>query len=356
MDLSEKFKELEHKFALIESEMSNPETISNLDRYRELNIKRMELEEPVNKYREYTKLAQELYDTRELLNSSSDKDMMALAKDELDALQKKEEILKQELTFMLIPTDPHDKKNVYLEIRSGTGGEEAALFARDLYEMYIRYAARRNWQVEVVDMAEADAGGFAKVVVYIQGLNVFGRLKFESGTHRVQRVPVTEASGRIHTSAATVAIIHEADEVDVKIDPKDLKIDTYRSSGAGGQHVNKTESAIRITHIPSGLIVSCQEDRSQHKNRDKAMKLLAAKLVEMEEENRNKKESETRKMQVGSGDRSEKIRTYNYPQGRVTDHRIGLTLYRLESIMQGDIDEIIDALITADRLEKLKNI
>ncbi len=356
MDIESKFRELEQKYRSIEAEMSNPDTTGNMERYNDLNKKRLELEEPVTKFREYNKLCKEIADTKEVISSSTDKDFLELANEELHELEKNEEKLHQELMFLLIPLDPNDRKNAYLEIRSGTGGEEAALFARDLYEMYNRYAIKSGWSWEVVDFNEADAGGFAKVVVSITGNKVFSRLKYESGAHRVQRVPVTEASGRVHTSAATVAIIPEADDIDVKINPADLKIDTYRASGAGGQHVNKTESAIRITHLPTGIIVACQEDRSQHKNRDRAMKLLSSKIYEVQEEERMKKESETRKMQVGSGDRSEKIRTYNYPQGRITDHRVNLTIYRLESFMQGDIDEVIDALIAAERMEKLKDL
>ena len=356
LNLVEKFEELEQKYASIEAEMSNSETISNMERYNDLNKVRHELEEPVSKFKDYKKILGDIVDAKDIVSKNEDPEFVEMAKEELGQLQPKEEQYRQELTIMLLPTDTKDTKNCYLEIRSGTGGEEAALFARDLYEMYSKYVVKQGWSSEVVDVSEADAGGFAKVILFITGNRVYSRLKYESGTHRVQRVPATEASGRIHTSAATVAIISEADEVDIKIKTEDLKIDTFRASGAGGQHINKTESAIRITHIPSGIIVACQEDRSQHKNRDRAMKLLASKLHDMEEEANQREQSEARKLQVGSGDRSEKIRTYNYPQGRVTDHRIGLTLYKLESIMQGDLDEIIDGLITAERLERLKEL
>jgi len=352
----EKLVELEKKFIAIETEMSNPDIISNINKYNELNKNRLELEEPVNKYREYNKLKQEIEDAKEMIASSDDKDFVQMAKDELLGLQKQEETWKQELVLLLIPVDPNDKKNAYLEIRSGTGGEEAALFARDLCDMYSRYAQNNKWKVEMVEATEADAGGFAKVILFIKGDAVYSKLKFESGTHRVQRVPSTEASGRIHTSAATVAIMPETDSVDVKLEQKDIKVDTYRASGAGGQHVNKTDSAIRLTHLPTGIVVTCQDGRSQHKNRDTAMKLLQAKLWEQQESERQKKESQTRKSQVGTGDRSEKIRTYNYPQGRVTDHRIGLTLYRLEHIMLGDLEEIIGGLFAADRVDKLNSL
>ncbi len=352
----DKFQDLEHKFMEIEAEMSAPGVTDNATRYNDLNKKRIELVEPVTQFRAYKQVLKELAETRELIDSAGDKELEALAREEFDELNKKEDEIRQVLTIQLLPTDPNDKKNAFLEIRSGTGGEEAALFARDLYNMYARYCASQGWSIEVVEAAEADAGGFAKVVIEVTGNKVFSKLKYESGTHRVQRVPATEASGRIHTSAATVAIIPEADDVDIKIRTEDLKVDTYRASGAGGQHINKTDSAIRITHLPTGIIVSCQEDRSQHKNRATAMKHLAAKLYEKQEEEQFAKEHADRKSQVGSGDRSEKIRTYNYPQGRVTDHRIGLTLYKLESIMQGDIDEIIQALITAEHLEKLKEL
>jgi peptide chain release factor 1 len=336
--------------------MSSPRVTDNASRFNELNKKRTELEEPVSQFRIYKQVLKELAETLEMIESAGDKDIEALAREEFDTLNKKENEIRRALTIQLIPADPNDNKNAFLEIRSGTGGEEAALFARDLYNMYARYCISQGWTTEVVDIAEADAGGFAKVVIEITGNKVFSKLKYESGTHRVQRVPATEASGRIHTSAATVAIIPEVDEVDIKIRTEDLKVDTYRASGAGGQHINKTDSAIRITHIPTGIIVSCQEDRSQHKNRSTAMKHLAAKLYEKQEMDRLAAEYATRRAQVGSGDRSEKIRTYNYPQGRVTDHRIGLTLYKLETIMQGDIDEIIQALITAEHLEKLKDL
>ncbi|OGI06332.1 MAG: peptide chain release factor 1 [Candidatus Margulisbacteria bacterium GWF2_35_9] len=352
----EKLVELDKKFDSIEKEMTNPEVISNINKYNELNKNRLELEEPVNKYREYQKLKNEIADAKEMIESGGDKEFIQMAKDELFELQEKEEKTRQELMLLLIPVDPNDKKNVYLEIRSGTGGEEAALFARDLCEMYTRYAQNKKWKVEMVDYADADAGGFAKVILFIKGDEVYSKLKFESGTHRVQRVPSTEASGRIHTSAATVAIMPEVDEVDVKLDIKDIKVDTYRASGAGGQHVNKTDSAIRLTHLPTGIVVACQDGRSQHQNRDTAMKLLQAKIWDQQEEERLKKEYQTRKLQVGTGDRSEKIRTYNYPQGRITDHRIGLTLYRLEYIMLGDLDEIVEALFAADRVDKLNNI
>jgi peptide chain release factor 1 len=352
----DKFKELERKLTQVEQQMADPEIVSDRSKYTELNKNRLELEEPVSKYREYKELLSEIKELRDEVEKNEDPDLVEYANEELPPLEVKEAQFAKDLHLLLLPKDPNDNKNAYIEIRSGTGGEEAALFAKNLNDMYLRYCQKNAWNVDLVDLSEADAGGFAKVILYVKGDGVYGRLKYESGTHRVQRVPSTEASGRIHTSAATVAILPEVDDVEVDIDNKDLKIDTYRSSGAGGQHVNKTDSAIRITHLPSGIVVTCQEDRSQHKNKDKAMKLLKSKLWEVEIENRNQAESQKRKLQVGSGDRSEKIRTYNYPQGRVTDHRISLTLYKLDAIMLGDIDEIVQALIAADQMEKLNQL
>jgi peptide chain release factor 1 len=356
MDIVAKFNDLERKFIETERQMTNPEIISNVEKYRDLNKTRTELEEPVKKFREYSKILDELDETLSIIKSSSDKELVEMAREELDELKEKKETLNQELLLMLIPKDPNDNNNAYLEIRSGTGGEEAAIFARDLFEMYTRYVQNQRWTYEVIDVTEADAGGFAKIVIYIQGNSVYSRLKFESGIHRVQRVPVTEASGRLHTSAASVAVMPEITDIEVPVETKDLKIDTYRASGAGGQHVNKTDSAVRITHLPTGIIVACQDERSQHKNKEKAMNLLKSMIWEKQEEERIAKESAQRKSMVGSGDRSEKIRTYNYPQNRITDHRINLTLYKLETIVNGDLEELIDGLLTADKLEKLKNI
>ncbi len=356
MDIVSKFKDLERKFIDVERQMTNPAIISDVSTYNELNRTRTELEEPVKKFREYINVLDGLTDAENIIDANEDKELVEMAREELSTLKDKKERLDRELLVMLIPKDPNDRNNAYLEVRSGTGGEEAAIFARDLFDMYSRYVQRMGWSAELIDENEADAGGLAKVVLYIKGNGVYSRLKFESGIHRVQRVPVTEASGRLHTSAATVAVMPEIDNVVVNIENKDLKIDTYRASGAGGQHINKTDSAVRITHLPTGIVVACQDERSQHKNKDKAMSLLKSKIWEAQEEDRQSKESAQRKQMVGSGDRSEKIRTYNYPQNRVTDHRINLTLYKLDYIMNGDLDELIDGLQSADQLEKLKNI
>ena len=277
-----------------------------------------------------------------------------LAQAEFEESKDRREELEQQIRLLLLPKDENDDKNVIVEIRGGVGGEEAALFAHSLFRMYCMYAERKRYTVEVLSSNETELGGIKEISFEVRGAGAFSRFKFESGTHRVQRVPETESSGRIHTSAATVAVLPEAEEVEVQIDPGDLQIDTYRSGGAGGQHVNKTESAIRITHIPTGLVVECQDERSQHKNRDRAMKILRTKLYEMQQQALNKERASERRSQVGSGDRSERVRTYNYPQGRVTDHRIGLTLHRLDAVLDGDLDEIIDALIAADQAEKLR--
>ena len=291
-----------------------------------------------------------------MLDLEDDKEMKEMLQEELKELTEKEELAKKELQIMLLPKDPNDDKNVFVEIRGGTGGEEAALFAADLFRMYTRYAESKRWKVEVMSSNETDIGGFKEIVFMITGFGAYSRLKYESGVHRVQRVPDTEASGRIHTSATTVAVLPEVEEVDIEINQNDLRIDVYRSSGHGGQSVNTTDSAIRITHLPTGLVVTCQDEKSQLKNKEKAMKVLRARLYEKAEAERSASIAADRKSQVGSGDRSERIRTYNFPQGRVTDHRIGLTLYKLDAFMNGDIDEVINALITADQAEKMQNM
>jgi len=286
-----------------------------------------------------------------------DPELKALATDEISALETERDALDRELNILLIPKDTRDEANLFLELRAGTGGDEAAIFAGDLFRMYARYAERRGWKVEILSTSDGEHGGYKEIIARVEGKGAFSRLKFESGTHRVQRVPETEAQGRIHTSAATVAILPEVDEIDdVEIKDSDLKVDTFRSSGAGGQHVNKTDSAIRITHLPSGIVVECQNERSQHANRDKALKRLKAELLEREREKQNRAEAESRKLQVGSGDRSQRIRTYNFPQGRVTDHRINLTLYRLPEIIAGDLDELIDALTREDQADQLQRV
>lgn len=330
------------RFAEIEAELIKPDLSS--ERLRELSQERASLEEIVNAYRAYKQLLDEKDAAAEMLRQESDAELKALAKEELDSLHTKLEAMQQQLTLLLLPKDPNDKKNVLLEIRAGTGGEEASLFAADLFRMYQRYADRMRWCTERLSATLSANGGFKELIVLISGKDVFSRLKFERGVHRVQRVPVTESQGRIHTSACTVAVMPEADDIDIKLDPADLDISVCRASGAGGQHVNTTDSAVRIVHKPSGLVVECQDERSQHKNRERALKILQARLLEKAEAEQRASLSADRKQQVGSGDRSEKIRTYNFPQRRLSDHRINLTLYRLEEIMNGDLQEIIDAL------------
>ncbi|NPA95711.1 MAG: peptide chain release factor 1 [Thermodesulfobacteria bacterium] len=337
-DIKERYKELETK-------LSDPEVIKDQKTYRQLAKEHSDLTEIVKTYDRYLRVQEEIEENKQMLGDS-DPEIRQLAKDELEGLEKEAAKLEEKLKVLLLPKDPNDEKNILLEIRAGTGGDEAALFAADLFRMYSRYAEKKGWKVEILSSHETGIGGFKEIIALISGDKVYSRLKYESGTHRVQRVPETETQGRIHTSAVTVAVLPEADDVDVEINPQDLRIDVYRASGAGGQHVNKTESAVRITHIPTGLVVQCQDERSQHKNKAKAMKVLAARLYELKQQEQQKQLSEERRSMVGSGDRSERIRTYNFPQGRVTDHRIGLTLYKLEDIMQGEIDEIIEALGT----------
>ena len=352
----EKLEELVKKYKDNEQALYAPNIVSDQKRYRELMQAQSELQEIVEKYQEYKKTRQAADDAQSIMeDASADKEMHELAEAEHRESTELLARLEEELKFLLVPKDPNDNKNAILEIRQGTGGEEAALFASDIFSMYRRYAERNNWRFQVISLTEADKGGFKEVIVEISGDGIYGRMKYESGVHRVQRVPETEAQGRVHTSAATVAIMPEVEDIDVEINPADLKIDTYRASGAGGQHINKTDSAVRITHLPTGVVVSCQDGRSQHANRDSAMRVLRSRIYEMQAQERQRKEKDLRKMQVGSGDRSEKIRTYNYPQNRITDHRIGLTLYNLDAIIRGgDLTEITDALIQADRLAKLQ--
>jgi len=348
----DRFVELEEKYHDIERRISDPEVIGNLELYQELLKKHSELAEPVTAYGNYKRLQDELAQAKDLLKDPDYKDM---AKLEVDEIEGQLEALTLELQLFLIPTDPNDKKNAMVEIRSGTGGEEAALFGADLFRMYSRYADRQGWKIDIISENGTGIGGLKEIVFSIAGSGVFSRLKFESGTHRVQRVPNTEASGRVHTSAATVAILPEAEDVDIKIETKDLRIDTFRASGAGGQHVNKTSSAIRITHIPTNTVVVCQDERSQFQNKDKALRLLRTRLYEQQLETVRDAQASLRKGQVGSGDRSEKIRTYNFPQNRVTDHRINLSVHNLDEFLDGKMDEILDGLIAADRLSKLAN-
>ena len=353
------FKKLDfilEKYEELSMTVSDPEVIANQSLWQQKIKELGEMEPVVTKYKEYKKVQEDLAATEEMLNElGSDDEMRDMAKEELAELKEKSEKLPEELKIALLPKDPNDEKNVILEVRAGTGGEEAALFGADLLRMYTRYAERRGWKTEVMDMNDTGIGGIKEAVVMIKGKGAYSRLKYESGVHRVQRVPETESSGRIHTSAATIAIMPEVDEVEVEIDPNDVRVDVYRSSGHGGQCVNTTDSAVRLTHIPTGLVVTCQDEKSQLKNKEKAFGVLRARLYDMMQQQQNKEQADARKSQIGSGDRSERIRTYNFPQGRVTDHRIGMTIYKLDSFLDGDIDEIVDALITSDQAEKMKN-
>jgi len=347
-----KLENVVERFREVEGLLSDGAVLADREKFLGLTREHADLREIVDTYQRFKKVCEDIEGARELLQEN-DPELKEMAHAELPGLEAARSDLEKRLQALLLPRDPNDDKNIFLEIRAGTGGEEAALFAYNLYRMYQHYAEYKGWRVETISIAEADAGGFKEAVVQISGDKVYSRLKFESGTHRVQRVPATEAQGRIHTSACTVAVLPEAAEVDLDIDPGDLRIDVYRASGSGGQHVNKTESAVRITHLPTGVVVSCQDEKSQHKNKAKAMKVLRSRILSAMQEEQEARTAADRKSQVGSGDRSERIRTYNYPQGRVTDHRIGLTLYRLEIIMEGDLDEIIDALTTHYQAEIL---
>ena len=352
----DKLNSIEDRFERINSDICDPDIVSDIEKYTALMRELKTLTPIVEKYREYKKADADLNEAKELLDAGGlDKDFREMVQDQLDESRTQLEDIRSELKVLLLPRDPNDDRNVIIEIRSGAGGEESALFANTLFRMYSMYAERKGWKPEMLSAASTELGGFKEISFMISGDGAYSRFKFESGVHRVQRVPETESQGRIHTSTATVAVLPEADEVDIEINPTDLQIDTFRSSGAGGQHINKTESAIRITHIPTGIIVECQDERSQYKNKDKAMKILRSRILDAERERQNREIAGERRAQVGTGDRSERIRTYNFPQGRVTDHRIGLTLYKLEAILNGDLDELIDALITADTAEKLKS-
>lgn len=342
------------RFEEINKELMKPEVVTDQQKLIKLTKERSELEEIVNTYKKYKEIKKNIEGNKELIYSKQDPELVELAKIELDELEHQLEKLEEELKMLLIPKDPNDSKSCIVEIRAGTGGEEAALFAADLFRMYTRYAESKGWKVDLIDMNDTGIGGLKEVIFMIQGENSYGNMKYESGVHRVQRVPKTESSGRIHTSAASVVVLPEIEEVEVEINPNDLRIDIFRSGGAGGQNVNKVETAVRITHIPTGIVVQCQDERSQIQNRIKAMKVLRARLYDLQMEELNKELTEQRRSMVRKGDRSDKIRTYNFPQNRVTDHRIGLTLYNLQEILDGNLDELIEQLKLADRTEKLK--
>ncbi len=350
----DKLIHVEERFEKVNELICLPETVSDQKKYAELMRELKNLTPVVETFRQYKKAVSDGEAAKEMLLEKPEKELKEMLEAEVEDCKERAAVLTEELKILLLPKDPNDDKNVIIEIRAGAGGEEAALFAHSLFRMYSMYSETRGWRPEVLSLNETGLGGVKEISFMITGEGAYSRFKFESGVHRVQRVPETESGGRIHTSTVTVAVLPEAEEVDIDIDPTELQIDTYRSSGAGGQHVNKTESAIRITHLPTGTVVECQDERSQHKNRDRAMKILRSRLLEAEREKQSAEIADERRSQVGTGDRSERIRTYNFPQGRVSDHRIGLTVYRIEAIMNGDIDEIIDSLITADTAEKLK--
>lgn len=354
MDYIEKLREIKDKYSRINEDLMDPKIIADKNKFVKLSKERRDLTELVEAYDQYSEIVKSIAESNEILNSA-DEELKLLAEEELPLLNRKKSELEEKIKILLIPKDPDDEKNAILEIRAGTGGDEAGLFASDLMRMYSRYAETKNWSVEIIDINEASLGAIREVVMMIRGNSVYGELKYESGVHRVQRVPLTESSGRIHTSAASVAVLPEIDDVgEIQIDPNEIRVDVFRSGGAGGQNVNKVETAIRITHIPTGLVVQCQDERSQLKNRQKAMKVLASRLYDMKIRAHNDEIAAQRKSMVKSGDRSDKIRTYNFPQNRVTDHRIGLTLYNLSNIIEGDLGELIEALKLADRTEKLK--
>jgi len=352
--LVEKLQSIEDKYNELSNLLIDPEVLSDFSRYQKYSMERAELAEVIEKFRKYKKVLAEIEEAEDIIATAGDDDLKELAAAELVELKKKKPHLEDELKLLLLPSDPRDKKNIILEIRAGTGGEEAALFAADLFRMYSKYAEGRRWKVDILNTNSTGKGGLKEVIASIQGKNAYSRLKYESGVHRVQRVPETETSGRIHTSTATVAVLPEAEDVDIKVDEKDLRIDTFCASGPGGQGVNTTYSAVRILHVPTGMIVQCQDARSQIKNKEKALKVLRSRLYEIELEKQEKERASERKSQVGTGERSEKIRTYNFPQNRVTDHRIGLTLHKLDAVLEGDIDTIIDSLIVHYQTEQLK--
>jgi peptide chain release factor 1 len=351
----DKLKEIENRYNRIEKELSRPEVLAEQEKYRELSKTYGDLKEVVEKIVDYRGVLRQIKEAEEMLSTGElDKEMESFVRSELASLKECQLILENELNLMLLPKDPNDEKDGIMEIRAGAGGEEAGLFARDLFRMYSKYAETKGWKTEVLSSSLSGMGGFKEIIFAVKGRSVYGELKFESGVHRVQRIPVTESGGRIHTSTATVAVLPEAEEVEVKIDPEDLKIETFRASGPGGQHVNVTDSAVRVTHLPTGIVVSCQEERSQFQNRERALRVLRARLYQQALERKQAELAESRRIQIGTGERSEKIRTYNFPQGRVTDHRINLTLHRLDEILEGNIGEIIQALSAAEKTKRLE--
>ncbi|TET14223.1 MAG: peptide chain release factor 1 [Dehalococcoidia bacterium] len=350
----ERLNSIERRYTELNELMSEPEVASDFDKMQKLAREQASIEELVTKYREYKATVKSLEETQAMITQGLDEEMAELAKDEVKRLEEQCDRLLQEIKVALIPSDPADDKDIIVEIRAGAGGEEAGLFAADLFRMYTRYASAKGWLPEIMSSNETGIGGFKEIIFEVKGKGAYSRLKYESGVHRVQRVPLTESSGRIHTSTATVAVLPEAEEVELAIDLNDLRVDTFRASGAGGQHVNKVSSAVRITHLPTGIVTTCQDQRSQMKNRVRAMAVLRARLLDRERQRQLQEVTDTRRSQVGTGDRSEKIRTYNFPQGRVTDHRIGLTRHNLESVLEGNLDEIIDAVATADQAKQLE--
>jgi len=347
---------LEQRYEELEGMLADPEVVADQERFQKSARAHASLEDIVTKYRQYKKTRAEIKEARDMLDAGTDAELHEFLQAELERLKADEVRLERDLRILLLPKDPNDEKDVIVEIRAGTGGEEAALFAADLMRMYSRYAEQHGWQMEIMSSNPTDLGGFKEVILSVQGRGAYSRLKYESGVHRVQRVPTTEAGGRIHTSTATVAVLPEAEEVEVEIRPEDLRIDVYRSTGHGGQSVNTTDSAVRITHLPTGMVVTCQDEKSQLKNKEKALRVLRARLLDKFQSEQKAEVDEARRMQVGTGERSERIRTYNFPQNRVTDHRIGLTLYKLGQVLEGDLDEIITGLITVDQSERLKRI
>jgi len=352
----DKLASLEEKYDELTENLSNPEVISDQSRFQKYAKAHSDLSEIVSLYREYKSLVEQIKDAQEMLKENQEPDFEEMLEEEMESLQTRKEQAEHNLRVLLLPRDPNDEKSVIMEIRAGTGGEEAALFAGDLFRMYTRYAELQGWKIDIMDSHYTDIGGIKEIVFVVDGQGAYSKLKYESGVHRVQRVPSTESGGRIHTSAATVAVLPEAEEVEVEIDPNEIRVDVYCSSGPGGQSVNTTQSAVRITHVPTGLVVTCQDEKSQHKNKAKALRVLRARLKEIMEAELNAEMAGTRKNQVGSGDRSERIRTYNFPQGRVSDHRINLTLHKLDLILEGQLEEIIQALIANDQAERLKQV